>query len=108
MQPPAPQEKWPVASGQWSVLSGQKKQSIKQKQTTEIIRDIVIPEIEREVNEGSNFAQLRQIYQTLILAAWFKQKVKKSFFGRKYVNQNKVWGVDVEDKHINQKIYQQY
>ncbi len=36
--------------------------------TTEIIREIVIPEIEREVNEGTHFAPLRQIYGSLILA----------------------------------------
>ena len=34
-----------------------------------IVREIVIPELSREVNENKNFAKLRQVYNSLILAA---------------------------------------
>ncbi len=80
---------------------------------TQIIREIIIPAIEKEVNQGEHFAQLRQIYHALILATWFKKKLvgtgrDRSLLGQIYVDQNKIVGVDVEDKQIKDKIYQQY
>ncbi len=75
---------------------------------TEIIKEILIPAIEQEVNEGKNFAALRQIYQSHILATWFKRNLKQSVLAKAYVDQNKVTGVDIEDKDSKQKIYEQY
>src|SRR5476649_526079 len=43
-----------------------------------IVREIVIPELTKEVNRGKNFFQLRQVYNSLILAAWYKRKIKDS------------------------------
>jgi transketolase len=74
----------------------------------EIIREVVIPILEKEVNEGKNFAQLRQVYHSLILAIWFKDKIKESIFGKAYIDQDKVAGVDVEDKAAKEKIWGQY
>jgi len=64
--------------------------------STQIIRDIVIPEIEKEVNQGKHFAQLRQIYNSLILANWFKDTLKQSLLGKVYVDQKKVKGIELE------------
>ncbi len=75
---------------------------------TDIIREIILPEIEHEVNVGQTFANLRQIYHTMILATWYKLKLKNTLLGQVYVDQNKTKGVDTQDKHINQKIYDQY
>ena len=58
----------------------------------DIVREILLPEIEREVNEGKNFAALRQIYHALILAKWYKETMKESLLAQVYVNQNKVEG----------------
>ncbi len=76
--------------------------------STPIIRDILLPEIEREVNEGKTFANLRQIYNSMILATWYKQNLKESLLGKIYMDQNKTKGIDIEDKQITQKIYDQY
>ena len=76
--------------------------------TSTIIREVLIPELEKEVNHGENFVALRQIYNSLILATWFKRNLKKSLLGKVYVGKNKVEGVDVEDIQIKQKIYEQY
>jgi len=76
--------------------------------SSQIVREVILPAIEKEVNEGRNFAQLRQIYQSLILATWYKQNLKKTFLGQVYVDKNKIVGVDVEDKMAKQKIYEQY
>ncbi len=43
--------------------------------TTEIFKEIVLPHIRREVNEGEHFVALRQVYHALILATWFKKKL---------------------------------
>ncbi len=79
-----------------------------QRLATNLIREIIIPAIEREINEGQTFANLRQIYHSLILATWYKRKLKQSFLGRTYINQNKTDGIDIEDKTAKQKIYTQY
>lgn len=76
--------------------------------TTEIIREIMIPEIEKEVNEGKTFANLRQIYNSMILASWYKKNLRESFLGQTYVDQNKIKGVDLEDKTVKNKIFDQY
>jgi len=76
--------------------------------SAQVVREVILPEIEKEVNEGRNFSKLRQIYQSLILATWFKQNLKETFLGRVYANQNKVEGVDLEDKTVKEKIYEQY
>lgn len=47
----------------------------------EIIREILIPEIEKEVNAGKNFAVLRQIFNSMILATWYKQNLQESILG---------------------------
>ncbi len=76
--------------------------------TANLVREIIIPELEREVNEGRNFASVRQIFNSVILATWFKETLKESLLSKIYVDQNKVAGVDSEDKAIKQKIYDQY
>ncbi|MBP9853540.1 MAG: zinc-binding dehydrogenase [Candidatus Omnitrophica bacterium] len=78
------------------------------KVTSAIIKEIIIPELEKEVNEGSHFANLRQIYQSMILATWYKVNLKESLLGKVYIDQNKVQGIDLNDKNANQKIYEQY
>ena len=76
--------------------------------STEVIREVIIPAIEKEVNEGKTFANLRQIYNASILATWYKQNLQQSLLGQKYVDQNKITGVDIEDKDAKLKIYDQY
>lgn len=78
------------------------------KMQTEIIRDILIPEIEREVNFGKNFMQLRQIYNSVILGYWFKNHVRQTLLSDLYVGANKVDGIDLVDKNAKEIIYAQY
>lgn len=75
---------------------------------SEVIKEILIPEIEKEVNEGKTFSSLRQIFNSVILASWYKQALKESLLGKVYVDQGKTKGIENEDKEINQKIYNQY
>jgi 4-aminobutyrate aminotransferase-like enzyme len=72
-----------------------------------IVRDIVLPELQKEVNEGENFAALRQVFSGMVLAAWFKRELKESLIGKIYADKAKVRGVD-QDPRTNEAIYQQY
>ena len=76
--------------------------------TREVMREIILPAMEKEVNTGKNFAPLRQIYFSLILAKWYKQKIKDSLLSRKYIDQNKVQGIDLSDPEAKQEIYDRY
>jgi len=73
-----------------------------------VTREIVLPEIEKEINEGKNFAALRQIYNALILATWFKKKLKQHILARTYVDRKKVIGIEDDSEQTAEKIYQQY
>ena len=42
----------------------------------EVFRELILPIIEREVNEGETFAENRQLCYCLVLATWFKLKYK--------------------------------
>ncbi|MBI5150611.1 MAG: hypothetical protein HZA28_07575 [Candidatus Omnitrophica bacterium] len=76
--------------------------------TTQIVREVILPEIEREVNEGQNFASLRQIYHSLILAKWYKETIKNSLLSKIYIDQKKIAGVNLDDATLKDQIYSQY
>lgn len=76
--------------------------------TGDILREIIIPILEKEVNEGAHFATLRQVYHSLILASWYKRKIKDSLLSAVYADQNKVSGVNIEDLQESEKIWAQY
>ncbi|MBF0594121.1 MAG: PLP-dependent transferase [Candidatus Omnitrophica bacterium] len=76
--------------------------------TVNAVREIILPIIEKEVNEGENFAPLRQIYNAMILATWFKQALKASLVNQVYTDKNKVAGVEVDDPKAKDKIYERY
>src|SRR5205814_4912801 len=75
---------------------------------SQIVREVVIPELTKEVNENKNFGQLRQVYNSLILATWYKKKIKDSILSQVYADKNKVAGVNIDDPQEKEKIYQQY
>lgn len=116
---------------QCSVISGQDKLTTDRRPlTTEVLREILIPEIEREVNEGKQFANLRQIFHSMILATWYKQNLleaihESSIHGRQVtgdkggdikdqypllsiIDQNKTVGIDINDPDMADRIYGQY
>jgi len=75
---------------------------------SQVFREVILPELRQEVNRGKNFTVVRQVYNAMILATWYKRHLKNSLLGKLYVGRNKVSGVDIEDKHAKEKIYQQY
>jgi chromosome segregation ATPase/Zn-dependent M28 family amino/carboxypeptidase len=76
--------------------------------SSQIVRQIILPEIEKEVNTDKNFATLRQIYQALILSKWYKETIQNGLLDAVYTNKNKVAGVNVNDPAVKEEIYQRY
>jgi len=74
----------------------------------EVMQEIILPLLDKEIHEGENFYAIRQIFNSLILAKWFKIRLKKTLLGQVYVDQAKIQGVDAADPEIREKIYQQY
>jgi len=68
---------------------------------SQIIREIVIPELTKEINENQNFSQLRQVYNSLILATWYKKKIKDSILAQVYEDKNKVKGIQYNKSLIH-------
>ncbi len=74
---------------------------------SQVVREVILPALEKEVNEGKNFAMLRQVYSGMILAAWYKRVLKESLLGKIYADKAKIKGIDQDPKN-NQAIYQRY
>ena len=74
----------------------------------QMVRKIILPAIEEEVNTGTNFARLRQIYNSMILAVWFKKNLREALLNQVYTDKSKVTGVNVDDPTIKERIYRQY
>jgi len=66
----------------------------------QIVREIVIPQLSKEVNENKNFVQLRQVFNSLILATWYKKKIKDSILAQVYADKNKIKGVEYKNSVI--------
>lgn len=76
--------------------------------SSSVMKEVVIPAIEEEVNSGENFATLRKMYRSFILASWFKKRLKESLLGEVYVDKKKTKGIDIDEPGLKEKIYEQY
>ncbi len=83
------------------------KQNALHSVSSKVIKEIILPEIEREVNGGKNFAMLRQVFSGMVLATWYKMALKESLLGKVYADKAKVQGVNQDPKN-NEAIYQRY
>lgn len=74
----------------------------------QVLREVVLPAIEKEVNEGQHFAPLRQIFYAMILSCWYKRSLKKALLNQVYSNQEKISGVRSNDPAVTERIYARY
>jgi len=44
--------------------------------STQLIRELIIPKLTKQVNSSKRYASLRQVYYSLIMAQWFKTRFK--------------------------------
>ncbi len=76
--------------------------------TKQIMREVLIPALEKEVNEGAHFARLRQVYAAMILSAWYKVRLKETLLGAVYADRNRVAGIGFSDQIGKEEIYNSY
>ncbi|NTV29596.1 MAG: hypothetical protein HGA80_05905, partial [Candidatus Omnitrophica bacterium] len=76
--------------------------------TSAVLREVILPAIEKEINSAKNFAPLRQVYSGMLLAAWYKRALKASILNKVYGDRSKVKGVEQDDPALNQQIWEQY
>ncbi len=89
-------------------IRGEADQPLTPRISTQVFRDLILPKLIEEVNTGKSFAATRQVYQSVILAAWYKKALKDSLLGRIYADKSKVAGVETDIKDIKEKVYEQY
>lgn len=75
--------------------------------SSEIVRDLIVPEIREDVNKGRNFAELRQMISSVVLAQWFKHKFANSLYTF-YFNAEKLSGLDLVGAKIKEKVFERY
>jgi len=76
---------------------------------SEVVRQIILPQIEEEINHGRHFAPLRQMFYSMILASWYKIALKNAILNQIYGNQSKVKvGINQTNIEINQEIFNRY
>jgi hypothetical protein len=76
--------------------------------SSQIVKEIILPEIEKEVNSGKNFANLRQIFHAMILSSWYKKNLKQAILNAAYSDRSNVSGIGLKDSTAAEDIYQKY
>jgi hypothetical protein len=71
----------------------------KSKNSINSFKTNILPLIEKDINQGKNFSELRQMY---------KSALKESIISQLYSDKNKLAGVDIKDPTVKEKIYQKY
>jgi len=87
-----------------NLIDGNKAHSV----TSQVVREIIIPELEKEVNQGQHFAPLRQMFYSMILASWYKLALKDALLNQVYSNKGKTGGILSDDPTAKENIFQQY
>lgn len=82
--------------------------AITQDISSEVIKEVLLPAIEKEVNTSATFAPLRQIFSAMVLAVWYKELLRKSLLEEVYADQRKVAGIDHDDALMKERLFEQY
>lgn len=77
--------------------------------SAQLIRETIIPKLTKDVNTARRYAPLRQVYYSLILAQWFKQK----FYGKSglyshLINKNNLTGLTSKEPWSKTTYFQAY
>ena len=95
-----------VAATADNKVPGETKRDVN-KISTDLMREKILPLIEKKINTSKEFAALRQVYYSLILATYYKNLLKDSIFYL-YVNKNKTKTLQLSDPKLKDKIYEEY
>ncbi|MFA5092872.1 MAG: HAD-IIB family hydrolase [Candidatus Omnitrophota bacterium] len=77
--------------------------------SSELIRQLIIPKLTKEINTSKRYANLRQVYYSLILAQWFKQRfANNSGAYSKLINQKNLTNLTSKTSWSKDTYFQQY
>jgi len=71
------------------------------------VRDVVLPLVRKDVNEGKNFASLRQMMHAIILAQLFKNKYGASVYSA-LIDTGKDKGLETGDPAMKSNVFEKY
>jgi len=91
----------------YRLMSGAKADAAMNNFAMTIAKNKILPVVNKDVNESKMFAPLRQIYSSLILAQWFKAKLRESFYNE-YINKEKTGEVSKADPQVKERMFQRY
>lgn len=96
------------AQGRWT--KGQLKISKEQVSMDGLLRDLILPALENEVNQGRQFIPIRQAYHSLILAMWYREKMSSRPAVNAYVDKRLIAGTEHGGQRFEdiQVIYRSY
>ena len=66
--------------------------------STQLIKELIIPKLAYQVNASKRYAPLRQVYYSLILAQWFKQKLRDGSFSELLPSKNRPYSAGTVPK----------
>lgn len=69
--------------------------------------NVLLSSLSKEVNKGKHFVKLRQIYNSLLLSSWFKQKFKNTFY-KALTNSKDIEGIEINNSDSKEKIFKLY
>ncbi len=74
-----------------------------------LMREIIIPRLVKEVNTAKRYARLRQVFYSLVMAKWFKERFKNSS-GRyvRLINQGRLEGLLSKEKWSVKPYFEAY
>jgi hydroxymethylpyrimidine pyrophosphatase-like HAD family hydrolase len=72
------------------------------------MKNMILPIVSESVNNDKSFARLREIYQAMILASWYKENMRKSFLGKTFVDQKQIPSFLHTENDIIDQVYKTY
>ncbi len=96
------------ARQQSRIIEFDQSMSSNNKIAAHVFKQKILPLIEANVNKGGNFAVLRQIFGSLVLAAWYKEALKRSIVTELYVDKGMTARMANSSEITSEVIYQQY
>ena len=91
-----------------SLATGAPETTNRDIQMDDVLREVIVPLLEQEVNEADHFAPLRQIYYSLVLARWYKESLGGNPLNAGYAGRNKVKGIDLAGQNDTRELYGRY
>jgi hypothetical protein len=77
--------------------------------SSQLIRELILPQLTKEVNNAKRYANLRQVYYSLILARWFKTNFSgKSGLYSSYINKQDLNGLASVQPWSKNTYFKQY